>query len=277
MTDSGATDASKSSSTHRLCQRVTLLSAPTTHRVAPQSGAALLLRQGQVLRVTNSLSQQVSNLFAFEQGNLNRWLLSGRSVEYASKIKRSTRNTPYSNDSRLMFTILGDTEGHPYFLLTTCTQRMFQILYGCTGPHLSCFENLITSLEVDGVTAEQIHTTFNIFIEVNVDTDGALQVGVHRLKAGDWIEPRVEMNLICGLTACSEEGPNTGTFKPTDYAVGDIAGVAGSDMPVGGVQGRCLTRSGRCNGGTSAQSPPQEVRQERVLRGKLGQGVSTWT
>ena len=277
MTDSGATDASKSTATPHACQHVTLSSAPTTHRIAPQSGTAFLLRKGQVLRVTDPLGQQVSDLFAFQQGNLNRWLSSGRSIDYASKTKLSTGDMLYSNDSQPMFTILGDTVGHHDFLLTPCSQEMFEILYGCAGHHPSCFENLVTSLAVHGVTAAQIHTTFNIFMEVNVDTDGALQVGVPRSKAGDWIELRAEMNLICGLTACSAEGSNNGTFKPIDYAVGDIAGFAGSDGSVGSVQGRCPTRSGPCNGGTSVHSQPQKVRQQRVFRGKFGKGSATWT
>ena len=77
-----------------------------------------------------------------------------------------------------MFTILGDTVGHHDFVLTPCSQEMFEILYGCIGHHPSCFENLIASLAVHGVTDAQIHTTFNIFMQVNVDTDGALKVGV---------------------------------------------------------------------------------------------------
>ena len=270
MIDSCATCASKSSSTHRSFQHVALLSAPTTHRIATQTGTAPLLRKGQVLRVTDPLGQQVSNLFAFEQGNLNRWLSPGRSIEHASKNKPSTGDTRYSNDNRLMFTILFDTEEHNYFFNTPCSEELFEILCGCSRHHFSCFENLIMSSEVDGVTAPQIHTTCNIFMEVNVDADGALQFVVHRLKAGDLIELRVEINLSCGLTACSAEGSNNGTFKPIDYAVGEIAGVARSDVSVSVVQGRCLTRSGPYDAGTSAQSPPQEVRQQRVVRGKLG-------
>ena len=33
------------------------------------------------------------------------------------------------------------------------------------------------------------------------------------------IELRAEMDLICGLTACSAEQSNNGTFKPIDFEV----------------------------------------------------------
>ena len=34
-------------------------------------------------------------------------------------------------------------------------------------------------------------------------------------------ELRAEMDLVCGLTACSAEGSNNGTFKPIDYLIRD--------------------------------------------------------
>jgi uncharacterized protein len=193
--------------------------AYATHRIAPQSGAAFVMKKGEVLRVTDPMGQQVCDLFAFEQGNLGRCLSSGRSIDYAGKTKLTTGDTLYSNDSRAMFTILGDTVGHHDFLLTPCSQEMFEILYGCTGHHPSCFENLATHLAPFGVQASQIHTTFNIFMEVNVDHAGIVSVGIPQSRAGDWIELRAQMDLICGLTACSAEGSNNGTFKPIDYSI----------------------------------------------------------
>ena len=38
-------------------------------------------------------------------------------------------------------------------------------------------------------------------------------------KAGDRIELRAEMDLVCALTACSAEGSNNGTFKPIDFEI----------------------------------------------------------
>ena len=40
-----------------------------------------------------------------------------------------------------------------------------------------------------------------------------------RSKAGDFIEFRAEMDLYVGVTACSAELSNNGTFKPIDVEV----------------------------------------------------------
>ncbi|MEO7859102.1 MAG: DUF1989 domain-containing protein [Nitrospirales bacterium] len=46
-----------------------------------------------------------------------------------------------------MFTIIQDTVGRHDFLLTPCSQEMFEILYTQKGYHPSCFENLLNSLK----------------------------------------------------------------------------------------------------------------------------------
>lgn len=163
--------------------------------------------------------EQVADLFAFKEGNLACSLSSGRSIDYASKIYLSTGDLLYSNDSRRMFTIVTDTVGRHDFLLTPCSQEMFQILYRCEGHHPSCFENLCNALEIYGVKPSQISTTFNIFMNVHVDVDGRISVKPPTSRPGDFIELRAEMDLICALTACSAEQSNNGQFKPIDYEI----------------------------------------------------------
>jgi uncharacterized protein len=249
-------------------------------RIAPQSGTAFTLRKGDVLRVTDPMGEQVSDLFAFEDGNLERWLSSGRSIDYASKTKLSTGDTLYSNDSKAMFRILGDTVGRHDFLLTPCSQEMFEILYGCDHHHPSCFENLATHLAPFGVQPSQIHTTFNIFMEVNVDSAGAVKVGVPQSKAGDWIELRAEMDLICGLTACSAEGSNNGGFKPIDYVIKKSEKTeptvlaAKSGAKSGAKFPTHLTQA--CSGGTSVVAVTEDERHQRPTRIKPASGAVAW-
>ena len=211
--------------------------SPLVTRIPPQSGAAFTLRRGQTLRVIDPRGEQVADLFAFAAGDPDCWLSSGRSLDYAGHTNLSLGDVLYANDSRRMFSIIGDTVGSHDFLLTPCSQEMFEILYGCTTHHPSCFENLATHLRRFGIRPAQIHTTFNIFMNVRVDPCGRITVGVPRSRAGDWIELRAEMDLWCGLTACSAEGSNNGTFKPIDFVIDgamvDI-GAAGAPAPATG-------------------------------------------
>ena len=188
-------------------------------RIPPQSGAGFRLRQGDVLRVVDPDGEQVSDLFAFRDGEPACSLSSGRTIDYAGKIYLTTGDVLWSNDSRPMFTILADDVGRHDFLLTPCSQEMFEILYEHRGHHPSCFENLRKAFEPYGIRPEQISTTFNIFMRVDVAPDGAVAVKPPLSKAGDRIELRAEMDLVCALTACSAEGSNNGTFKPIDFEI----------------------------------------------------------
>lgn len=188
-------------------------------RIPPQSGAGFRLRKGEVLRVIDPDGEQVSDLFAFRDGEPACSLSSGRTIDYAGKIYLTRGDVLWSNDSRPMFTILEDDVGRHDFLLTPCSQEMFEILYRHQGHHPSCFENLCHAFEPYGIRPEQISTTFNIFMRVDVAADGAVAVKPPLSKAGDRLELRAEMDLICALTACSAEGSNNGTFKPIDFEI----------------------------------------------------------
>lgn len=188
-------------------------------RIPPQSGTAFHIRKGQTLRVIDPRGEQVSDLFAFAAGDPSTFLSSGRSIDYAGRIYLGTGDRLYANDSRVMFTITADTVGSHDFLLTPCSQEMFEILYKHEGHHPSCFENLTTALARHGIRPEQITTTFNIFMNVAIAPDGRVTVGVPKSRAGDHIDLRAEMDLLCGLTACSAEGSNNGSFKPIDYLI----------------------------------------------------------
>ena len=251
-------------------------SSSPKRRIAPQCGVAFVLRKGQVLRVIDPQGEQVADLFAFEHGNLERWLSSGRSIDYASKTNLSTGDTLYSNDSRAMFTILDDCVGRHDFLLTPCSQEMFNILYGCQEHHPSCFENLATSLAPFGVQPSQIHTTFNIFMEVAVDASGAVKVGTPRSKAGDWIELRAEMDLLCGLTACSSEGSNNGTLKPIDYLVHSPSDEPGAAQAQPAPEPSIDASSRPCNGGTTVVRRTAASALADVKRFRVGGARTAW-
>ena len=190
-----------------------------SERIAPQSGCRFSLRRGETLRIIDPLGEQVADLFAFKKGEPACWLSSGRTIDYAGKIYCSTGDVLYANDSREMFTITADTVGRHDFLLTPCSQRMFEILYRHRGHHPSCFENLCNCFSALGIRPDQISTTFNVFMNVAVDAEGVVTVLAPRSKPGDRIELRAEMDIDGALTACSAENSNNGSFKPIDFEI----------------------------------------------------------
>ena len=189
------------------------------NRLKPQTGTAFELRAGQLLRVIDLEGEQVADLTAFNSSDKAEWLSSGRSIDYANRIYLTKGDVLYSNRSRPMLTIVEDDVGRHDFLLTPCSPETFQIIYKNTEAHPSCFGNLATHLAPFGIAPDSIPTTFNIFMNVEVEPTGELKILPPRSKAGQSILLRAEMDLIVGLTACSAEMSNNYRFKPIGYEV----------------------------------------------------------
>jgi uncharacterized protein YcgI (DUF1989 family) len=188
----------------------------TKIHLEPQTGRALTVTAGQLLRIIDPLGEQVSDLVSFARDDVSEWLSSGRTIDYANTIYLTTGHTLYSNRSRAMWTIVRDTVGRHDFLLTPCSPDTFRIIYGITGHHPSCFENLATALAPFGIAPDTIPTTLNVFMNVEIAPSGELRIRAPRSRAGDYLLLRAEMDMIVGVTACSAELSNNETFKPID-------------------------------------------------------------
>jgi uncharacterized protein YcgI (DUF1989 family) len=204
-------------------------------RLAPQTGAGLLVRRGQLLKVVDPEGEQVADFISFAAEDSREWLSSGRTIDYANTIYVTTGHVLYSNRSRPMWTIVEDTVGRHDFLLTPCSPETFSIIYKTTGHHPSCLENLVTNLEQFGIEIDAIPTTLNLFMNVEVLPSGAIQILPPRSKAGDYIVLRAEMDLIVGVTACSAELSNNGRFKPIEVEILSPAPHAERAPPIGNV------------------------------------------
>ncbi len=192
------------------------MTAVTHMHLEPQTGGALTIARGECLRVIDPRGEQVSDLMSFAREDLREWLSSGRTIDYANTIYLTTGHTLYSNRSRPMWTIVADTVGRHDFLLMPCSPDTFRIIYGNTQPHPSCFQNLAMAFEPYGIAPDTIATTLNLFMNVEVAPSGELSILPPRSRAGDYIMLRAEMDMIVGVTACSAELSNNGSFKPID-------------------------------------------------------------
>jgi hypothetical protein len=197
----------------------------TWYHLKPQTGVAFELEKGRILRVIDPEGEQVSDVMAFASAGLGRadaseWLSSGRTIDYNNTIYPMTGHVLYSNLSNPMFTILEDKVGRHDFLLTPCSPETFEMLYEShEGYHPSCLENLTENLKRFGTKVDDIPTTFNVFMNVEVLPSGKITIGPPLSKAGDFVDLRAEMNLVVGVTACSAEKSNNHTLKPIDLIV----------------------------------------------------------
>lgn len=191
----------------------------TIVEIKPRSGAAFLLKQGQLLRVIGPEGVQVSDLLAYNAADVREVISNGRTFDYEETISLTAGNRLWSNRSSVMLEIVEDTAGRHDFLLTPCSEATFRHFYPDQPVHRGCFGNLAEALAPYGVEADMIPCAFNLFMNVPVASDGKLRVDPPISRPGDYIRLRAEMDLIVGLTACSAYASNGGSFKPIHYAI----------------------------------------------------------
>jgi uncharacterized protein YcgI (DUF1989 family) len=198
---------------------VSVFSSSLRARIAPQSGTAVSLERGDLLVIIDPQGEQVADLTCFPQDDLTDGLSCGRTLDYNSVLRLSTGDALWSRRSRKVMTIAEDTCGVHDILLAPCSNDMFAILHGHQGHHPSCLENLSHSLAPLGVEERDITATFNVFMNVTVDRAGRIAVRPPLSTAGARTVFRAEVALLAGVTACSAEQSNNGTFKPIDIEV----------------------------------------------------------
>ena len=190
--------------------------------LAPQSGNAFTVQNGQIIRVIDVEGEQVSDLVCFSRGDLEEYLSASRSIDYNGSIYLSTGDTLYSNLSNPMLTIIEDKVGKHDFLFAPCSQEMFQISYGIHEPHPNCLDNLESHLSPYGIKKHAIPTAFNIFMNARISADGDISIEPPISKPGEFIDLRAEMDLIIGVTACSALKCNNYKNTSIDVEVYDI-------------------------------------------------------
>ncbi|HET8887170.1 MAG TPA: urea carboxylase-associated family protein [Salinimicrobium sp.] len=189
------------------------------YKIEKQTGVAFKIKKGQQLKVIDPEGEQVSDMVLFNAEDIREKISSGKTMDFEEKMLISENNCLWSNRSNRMMKILKDTNGRNDFLLAPCSPETFKIMYDNHEYHPSCFENLYKNLEAYGIMPDDIPTAFNIFMNVQFHPDGRLRVAPPKSKAGDYVLFEAKMDLIVGLTACSAEDSNNGSFKPIHYEI----------------------------------------------------------
>ena len=187
--------------------------------IQPQTGVGFVLKRGQKLKVTDPRGQQVSDLLCINKQNRSEILSSGRSIDYNETIYLTVGHTLFSNQGNPMLKIIEDTCGRHDFLVTPCSLQMFQMIHQNHEYHPSCLENLSFNLAPFDISPDQIGTTFNIFMNIEVLPTGQIQIKPPLTIPGSFITFEAQMDLLVGLTACSDEQTNNGALKEISYKV----------------------------------------------------------
>lgn len=190
--------------------------------LAPRACVARTLRREQTLRITDLEGQQVADMIAFILPGLDDRLWPSTTIRLNGTIYLTTGHVLYSEQSRPLLTITGDTCGRHDILAGSCNAEIDRVRYGVEG-HQGCVEHFVAAISPWGLTRADVPMSFNVFMNCPVAADGSWSIAEPVSRAGDWIEFRAEADLLVAVSNCPQDmNPcNAGECKPLGVSITD--------------------------------------------------------
>ena len=181
-------------------------------------GAAIEVKQGQVLRIYQVEGKQVADCTFFNAHDHREvfhvgqtWILN---VDLGTGTAKRYRHL-YSKPPRenVMLTVMEDTVGaHWGNCGARCSKRLYE-LREHDSDHRSCQENLTEALAPYGLTGDDIGDVFNCFLNVDLHADGGFEIKPPTAEKGDHIDLLAEMDILSAISACPSDRVATNDFR----------------------------------------------------------------
>lgn len=120
----------------------------------------------------------------------------------------------YSKPPRenVMMTVVADSYGdHWGNMGGRCSKRLYELRDNIADGHRSCQENLAEALAPYGLSGDDIVDVFNVFMTVDLRTDGSFTIRPTTAGPDDYIDLRAEMDILAAVSACpADTSPTNG-------------------------------------------------------------------
>jgi uncharacterized protein YcgI (DUF1989 family) len=181
-------------------------------------GRAMRLSAGQSVEIVNLQGSQVVDSWAFAADDPSEYLAMDQTHSVNSTIFIRQGMRLISNRRRAMLLLAEDTSpGIHDTLLCACNSAIYREL-GCAPDHRSCEQNLHEALATISMSVPFTPAPFNLFMNVPVTADGALDRVPPQSRPGDRVRLQAQMDLVAVFSACPQDvTPINGAARmPTD-------------------------------------------------------------
>ncbi|MBV9719349.1 MAG: urea carboxylase-associated family protein [Candidatus Eremiobacteraeota bacterium] len=190
---------------------------PPFVEIPAQSGAALVVRHGDMVRVVDPFGQQVADVALYDAADPRDFFSPGRTIDYNASLRLRPGDCLYSQRGVALARVVEDTVGTHDMLLAPCSRRMFA-RRGESG-HPSCHASMTAALSPFGIDADMITATLNVFMHVAVSSSGSIRILPPASRPGDAFALEALVDIVVAITACASELTNNGSCKPIRYAL----------------------------------------------------------
>ncbi len=183
--------------------------------IPARSGKAFEVKQGQVLRIIEIEGKQVADVNLWNPHDTRERLDAGSSMLLGHNFRKIDKI--YSNRYNVMFTVIEDKVGVNFFG-SHCAPILYQILYGVKD-HPNCYDILAESIKPFGLTHDDVHDCFNVFMKVDIEADGTPVIKSPTSEQGDYVDWLAEMDCLVAISACPGDIAPTNDYQPKPLGI----------------------------------------------------------
>ena len=188
--------------------------------IPAQEYAAMQMTAGQVLRFVDIEGKQVPDLVCFDPGDPTDELSMGNSLLLNKRRELRQDDGLFSVECNRMMTIVGYSNELSYAYGPMCSEQLNHIRYGAPNTR-NCRDNFVMALAATDVKLgpREIPDAFVPFMNVDVDSDGLLEIREPTSVAGDHYDLRADMDLLIAISNCPQELNPCNGFKATPIGI----------------------------------------------------------
>jgi uncharacterized protein len=183
--------------------------------VAPQSGQAIGVRRGELVRVVDVEGHQVGDMWAIDTADPGRWLSASHTRDRRERLFPSVGEQFCDQYGEPILQLAADTSpGVHDLLFPPCDPPLYESR-GLPG-HPNCRDNFLTAVASAGISLPVVPDPVNLFQNSSPQPDGRLAVGTAASLPGHAISFLAQRDVVFVLTACSVDYPplNNGRCGP---------------------------------------------------------------
>jgi uncharacterized protein len=197
------------------------------HVIEPGTGKALELRRGQVLRIEQLVGEQCADFNCFNLHDYKEFFHTGR-TRHMHGLNPSTGDFLWSAPprERPMAAIVADTTGSNDILYSRCSAFLFEYQYGL-DVHTNCHDIQSEAQREYGLTPDDVHDSFNFFMNTGIDASGRPFIAGNMARRGDYVEILALIDLLAVPSVCGADVMATSSFELKPLRLGIYNSLAG--------------------------------------------------
>lgn len=202
------------------------------HVIEPGTGKAIELLAGQILRIEQIEGGQCVDFNCFNLHDYKEFMHTGRTrTLHGLNPSKGAFMWSAPPRERPMIYILEDSAGRNDVMFPRCSAYLYECNYGL-AVHTNCHDIQAECQREYGLTPDDVHDSFNLFMNTSVTPDGGMAISRQSSKPGDHVDLLALIDVLAVPNICGADVMRTSNFslKPVKLTIfkaddADLAGV----------------------------------------------------